>query len=265
MKEKEYNYIFRLNQNLLGENKFSVETKTVPEYPLHSHTYYEMSMYFGGEGILNLNATNYNIKTPIITIVTPSDFHAISKVDGNLKSIKIAFDETIIFDKIVLPQNAIIFECNEHSEFLKSIFIEILNNSNQKKYVSYLISSLLLKIQQRGNGIVSLVNDIKYERVAKAIKHLNNNFIEPVSLKSTAEKLSVTPQYLSKIFKEIMGISFAQYLIKLRLHYGKELLTNKNLSVTEISFLCGYQNVSHFFRSFKHEFGTTPKLYRKNY
>lgn len=60
-----------------------------------------------------------------------------------------------------------------------------------------------------------------------------------------------------------MGIPFAEYLIKLRLNYSLELLTNKTLSVTEISFLCGYQNVSHFFRSFKEEFGMTPSAYRK--
>lgn len=264
MKNKEYNYIFRLNQNFLGENKLTVETKNVPIYPLHSHTYYEMAIYFNGEGNLNLNAATYNINSPVIVLVTPADFHGFSKVDGKLKSIKIAFDETLISDATILPLNGIIFQCKEEMHYLKSIFTEILNNANQKKYVSFLISALILKIKEKGSFVVSATNDPKYEKVSKAIKQINNNFCEPISLTSIAEELNITSEYLSKIFKEIIGIPFAEYLIKLRLDYSLELLKNKSLSVTEISFLCGYQNVSHFFRSFKRNFGLTPNSYRKS-
>lgn len=195
-----YNYIFRLDQKFLGENKLTVETRTVPEYPLHSHTYYEMAIYFDGEGILNLNGTSKNINTTTIVMVTPSDFHGFSKVDGNLKSIKIAFDETLIDDISILPQNAIVLECKENAPFLKSIFKEILDCMNEKKYVSFLISSLILKLTQKGASIVSTTNDPKYERVSKAIKEINNNFCESISLTGISQSLNITPQYLSKIF-----------------------------------------------------------------
>jgi two-component system response regulator YesN len=59
-----------------------------------------------------------------------------------------------------------------------------------------------------------------------------------------------------------MGITFQNYVINLRLEQGKKLLSETNLSISEISEKIGYFSVSHFTKQFKKEYGVTPNVYR---
>ena len=71
--------------------------------------------------------------------------------------------------------------------------------------------------------------------------------------------------YLGRIFKQEVGESIAQYLMRVRLARGRELLCQTKLSVIEIAARCGFAGVSYFNRAFKAEEGTTPTEYRKKY
>ena len=68
-------------------------------------------------------------------------------------------------------------------------------------------------------------------------------------------------QYLSSIFKQNIGIGFCEYLSDIRLRYATTLLTEKQNNITEICEACGYKNISHFIRSFKKKYGTSPSRY----
>ncbi|MGG1514925.1 helix-turn-helix domain-containing protein [Paenibacillus oryzisoli] len=97
------------------------------------------------------------------------------------------------------------------------------------------------------------------------LEYLDQHLDQDITLDIMADKLNITPGYLSTYFKEKTGLNFSDYLNGLRIQRAKELLHNLELKVQEISIKIGYQNVNSFIRMFKRYSGITPGEYRKKY
>ena len=78
-----------------------------------------------------------------------------------------------------------------------------------------------------------------------------------------AEKINISIYYLSHIFKQYTNQTPIEYLNQYRLSTAANLLKTTNDSIMDISFECGYNNVSYFNRAFKAKYNMTPKEYRK--
>ncbi|MEK8126703.1 AraC family transcriptional regulator [Paenibacillus filicis] len=94
-------------------------------------------------------------------------------------------------------------------------------------------------------------------------EYLDQHLCEDINLDLVADKLNITPGYLSSYFKEKTGTNFSDYLNDLRISRAKELLTNVELRIQDIAVHVGYQNVNSFIRMFKRYSGITPGEYRK--
>ena len=70
------------------------------------------------------------------------------------------------------------------------------------------------------------------------------------------------PVHLAKAFRKTYGETIGECQRRLRLSKAEALLRKRNVALAEIALRCGFSNQSHFSRSFKYEFGTTPSLYR---
>nr|WP_238357742.1 AraC family transcriptional regulator [Cohnella zeiphila] len=108
-------------------------------------------------------------------------------------------------------------------------------------------------------------NEAKDPIASFVAEYLETHFCEDVNLDSVADKLNLTPGYLSGYFKEKTGTNFSDYLNELRINRAKELLMNLELRIQDVAGLVGYQNVNSFIRMFKRCSGVTPGEYRKLY
>jgi len=88
-----------------------------------------------------------------------------------------------------------------------------------------------------------------------------NNPDMSIKLLSSAFKLDGT--LISKIFKEEMGMTFTEYLLKQRMKLALQLLSNSEMSLTSISEAVGYTHYLSFKRAFTRFKGVTPKEYRE--
>ena len=79
-----------------------------------------------------------------------------------------------------------------------------------------------------------------------------------------AEKFHLTEPYLSKYIKEKSGKTFGENLQNIRMKRAKSLLKNSAMTVENIAYAVGYQNVEHFNRTFKKKFEMTPIQYRNS-
>ena len=95
-----------------------------------------------------------------------------------------------------------------------------------------------------------------------AIQFIYDHLREEVSLDTMAKKLYMNPAYLSRLFKDEVGITFTHFLMKARIEKAKELLTGSYLKIYEISDQVGYKNEKYFSRIFKDFEGITPNEYR---
>lgn len=86
-----------------------------------------------------------------------------------------------------------------------------------------------------------------------------------LSLKEVSEGLSIHPAYLSREFsKHFDNLSFGEYIRKLRIEKAIHLLKEPRYSLTEIAYLTGFSDQSHFNRIFKKHTGKNPSVYRKS-
>ena len=99
--------------------------------------------------------------------------------------------------------------------------------------------------------------------MSQALLYLNDNFKNDVSLACAAAHLGYNPSYLSRMFKQTVGITFNAYLTMLRLREAVQLLKNGE-SVSFCVGESGFNSTRTFYRAFHDEFGCTPKEYVKN-
>jgi len=97
------------------------------------------------------------------------------------------------------------------------------------------------------------------------IKYIEKRFTEKITLDDLAMKFALSKFCLHKEFKKHIGITPNQYIINCRLNYAKDLLKYSNLSVSEISYQVGIENISHFINLFKKIEHKTPLVFRKEW
>ena len=102
------------------------------------------------------------------------------------------------------------------------------------------------------------------ERVLPWLKErVWNNPLQKIKLSEMARSISVSPQYLCRLFKRDLKIGPMECLRLLRTEYASELLERSHLSVKEVAHLSGFENPFHFSRVFKEIYGLAPKSYRE--
>lgn len=99
-------------------------------------------------------------------------------------------------------------------------------------------------------------------RIKQLQECVENPYSYECSLENAASRVGVTPQYLSRIFKDEFKTNFIDYVKDKRISYAKELLSNSEKSIQDIARLVGYDNSNYFCRIFKRTTGMTPKEYK---
>lgn len=98
----------------------------------------------------------------------------------------------------------------------------------------------------------------------KVMKYVNDYYQdENLNISMIGETFSMTPSYISKLFKEHTGESLLDYINKTRLAQAKLLLASQKHTVGEVSLMVGYNDVNTFHRIFKKNEGVTPGRYRE--
>ena len=105
----------------------------------------------------------------------------------------------------------------------------------------------------------------QYSQVVKdALTFINLNISSNLTVKRVAHEVSLSPDYLTRLFKKEVGFNIITYINRKRIHTSLELLKNTNLSIEEIGDLIGLSNTSYFYTMFKREIGVSPKQYRNS-
>jgi AraC-like DNA-binding protein len=93
--------------------------------------------------------------------------------------------------------------------------------------------------------------------------HIDTNF--NISLQDVSRELELHPAYVSRAFSKYFDdLSFGEYIRKMRIEKAIELIGNPGFSLTEIAYLTGFSDQSHFNRIFKKHTGVQPSAYRKS-
>lgn len=100
------------------------------------------------------------------------------------------------------------------------------------------------------------------EPVKEALRYVEEHLNQGLGLRDAAQHVHLNPSYFSVLFKEQMGMTFIEYVTRLRIQKAKELLLQTKLPVGEIAERVGYQTTKYFNKVFKEYEGHSPGSYR---
>ncbi len=99
-------------------------------------------------------------------------------------------------------------------------------------------------------------------RVRNIHEHLMKNYREEISLEEIAEIVHMAPASACRFFKSSTGMTIFEYLNKVKIDYSCQLLLNTDQNIVDISYDCGFNNLSHFNKQFRKLIGKTPSEFR---
>lgn len=135
-----------------------------------------------------------------------------------------------------------------------SLNLELLSVSDINNYIFLLVNRVLSV--NKANSKVDIIQVTQY---------IKENYADDLYLDKLADHFNTSDKYLSRLFKESIGMGFHEYLASIRISKAKSLLLETDLSVTKIGEMVGFTTHSTFFRIFKKYEGINPTQYRDNH
>ncbi|MBN2713058.1 MAG: helix-turn-helix domain-containing protein [Planctomycetes bacterium] len=98
----------------------------------------------------------------------------------------------------------------------------------------------------------------QHARWRQLVAYLEDSWHRPLQRTDLARELRITPDHVSRLFRQFSGESFSRYLTRLRIRHSKYLLSTGKWSVKEVANRCGFTDSSYFVKVFKRQMGYTP-------
>lgn len=262
-------------------------TKTDGSYPLHCHTYYEISYVIKGERYEIFNGKRYNLTENTLLFIPPLAFHANYNVtatdvaviqfsSGFLKSNSSVMSGTLMLNR---PENALpIFVPDKNGKIyqaLKRIISACADGGALPDYapstvltdqfgknglILELLSAMLEeKCIQPTEGIGVSTKSIYLDRI---IDHVLNNPAEKTDMHTAARMANMSYYAFSRMFKETVGMNYTDYCNLLRIRIAEEKLISTDMPISEIAETIGIDTPSYFSRLFKNINGVSPIEFR---
>lgn len=235
---------------------------------LHWHEFFEMSFITAGTGRHTLNGAQRRLGPGDVLALTPADFHAFMPSPGQtLRLINVIYTDELVPEPlranpppapaIHLPHLADDFERmaaeSRHADPISAVALHAT--------LSRVVADVLRAAPVDDTGQAAPRG--RRSDIRRALTWIDHHFREPVRLADAAAVACLSPHHFSGVFRHDTGTSFQDYLISRRLQFAHGLLASSGLPVTQVCHAAGFNDLTHFSRSYRHRFGHPPSAQRR--
>lgn len=240
----------------------------------HSHDFAEILYVAGGQGEAYFNNCSHQIKEGDLIIWNPNIVHEEkSDPDKPLNLIFLAIDK---FRLPGMPPNNILDEDDfpiihsmKYKYKVESYLTDLLQETSGKvefyhEMCNGLVTSILILVWRIYIAEDNSKNNDISDECRRVKEYIDNNYTSEINLETLSKNVYVSKYHLSHIFKTQTGTSPIKYLITKRINEASKLLTETDLSITEIAHLVGYDDPVYFSQIFKRTKNVSPLTYRNS-
>lgn len=267
---------------------YAVYKGNIPEYiksfPLHWHDELEIIYVERGRGTVTAGSKRYDVKEHDMIVVLPQTIHSIEQYKNeSMEYYNILFD----FSLLTYSTNDVCYEkyfkplynhtkqpppfmgsgSEQNAALLKNVKYLIENRKNAAND-ELMIRSNLFELMHKLNAMsaatssseLSLKNN--YDKLKNLLVYVRSHYDREISIAEAAEICWFSPSHFMKLFKDMTGKGFTQYLIDYRLEIAAARLASSRDKIIDIAQAVGFNNTSYFSRAFFDKYGATPSAYR---
>lgn len=273
---------------------FSIHyTETAPgvSNALYLHYHSEMELFYMEKGTLDMyiEKQTFRLNAGDAIFIPPNLIHSANRIsppDKDCCFYAFVFSEKMLMDTLPEycnnyiqpvysnPISCIIPLCGSYS-WQKEIIDSLINIFSQRNHsidtCELLIRGNLLIIWQLlyNNHIKpnnsNISDNNSFPQIQECINYIQENYSENISLDKLARNAGFSTGHFCRLFKNMTGFTPFNYINRIKIAASCELLLNTDKKISEISSLCGYNNISYYNRTFTKIMKETPSGYRKNY
>ncbi|MCD8032303.1 MAG: AraC family transcriptional regulator [Bacteroides sp.] len=263
--------------------------KTEFTYPIHNHAEYELNFTEKAAGVRRIVGDSTEVISDYdLVLITGSELEHVWEqhecCSKEIREITIQFSSDLFlegflhknqFDSIrKMLERARKGLCFPMSAILRVYpILDTLASEKQGFYAVIKFLTILYELSLFGEEARTLSSSSfakigiqsDSRRVTKVQEYINNHYKEEIRLSQLADMVGMTPVSFSRFFKLRTGRNLSEYIIDIRLGFASRLLVDSTMSVAEICYECGFNNLSNFNRIFKKKKGCSPKEFREQY
>jgi len=275
---------------LMGKDVLYIADRRKKEftYPIHNHEVFELNFVEHAAGVRRVVGDSSEVigEYDMVLITSPDLEHVWEQHTCKSKDIR---EVTVQFD----------FGMNDDSLFGRNPFISIRKMMNEARkglafpqdaimkvyrlidtlsgvedsfYALQQFMSILYELS-RCSGARTLASSSYAKvmagddsrRILKVKTYISDHYTEELRLNQMADVAGMSPSAFSRFFKLHTGRNLSEYIIDIRLGYASRLLVDTSRSISEISYDCGFNNLSNFNRIFRRKKGCSPTEFRENH
>jgi AraC-like DNA-binding protein len=282
--------IFREITPLSAEDCFVIINRTKSEftYPVHVHPEYELNFIENACGALRVVGDSMeDIDDLELCLIGNENLeHAWMNhhcTSGEIHEITIQFHKDLFLESLLNKRQFhsinIMFEnAKKGVVFSKEVIKKVKNrlnslSTNENGFDSVIeLLNILYELSVDENSRILCTSTFTNQdessdsrRIQKVINYLHANYQKEIRLIDVANYVNMSEVSFSRFMKKRTGKNYIEYLNDLRLGIASRYLIDTTKTIAEISYECGFNNLSNFNRIFKKRKGSTPKEFRENY
>lgn len=262
--------------------------KTDFSYPLHFHPEYELNFLSGAQKAERIIGDNIGqIGELELCLVGPNLYHiwklgeadpASEKREITLQFLPNVFPDTLLAKDIYKAIAGLLARSKNGVLFTEQTALQALpmleNISRTAGFEAYMHFLRLMEFLAEEPGQTTLASNgfqngattaLKDNRIEKIHDYIIDHYKEKITLGDAANVLSMSPVSVTRLIKQRTGKSFVDFLNEIRIGFATRMIVDSDMSISEICFASGFNNISNFNRTFRRRQGLTPTEFKMKY
>lgn len=228
----------------------------------HIHSHMEFVYVLRGDCTISTADGDYNITEGQVFSLMPYSPHGIITPEGSEVFLIACPPDYVAEYRQILIGNHFDPPSAKFGNSVKTLIEDIIESGYKEDFKKKALLYCTLSEFLSQSTICSASSE-EFDLYRRVMAYISEHFREDITLNSVAHYACVSPAHLSRVINHSSDLSFCDIVNSLRVYYAKELMEQKDISISDVAYESGFGSIRNFNRIFKTHFGITPREYQK--